>query len=177
MANEYKKITGILMTVFGSFSIIFGLIGFSIEFSNPNEDLIVGILLGIFFIGLGFGLCFFGIKRFILSQKCNRLAKYVNTLGITSFYNLSQKMNTNMDKLHIYISESLARNLINGYVDYESQKIILNNDKRNIMHTPSQDKTNYSRGLVIKCKNCGAENTIINNQISNCEYCGSPLNQ
>ena len=45
------------------------------------------------------------------------------------------------------------------------------------MITAPNRRVNEKIYITVTCASCGAKNQVIKGRLSNCEYCGQPLNQ
>lgn len=65
---------------------------------------------------------------------------------------------------------------MNAYIDLNRRALIIPqiNATANVIGNVNSSFTT-SRPTSVKCKNCGAENTVIPGSANECEYCGSPL--
>ena len=72
---------------------------------------------------------------------------------------------------------------LNAYVDLGSREFVIrkreyepiniNNRELSFNNEVKEEKPKIK---VVVCRNCGGNNTILDGEVSECEFCGSPLN-
>lgn len=66
----------------------------------------------------------------------------------------------------------------NAYINDVSREIVFEqtqNIQAQMHYQNTQSVPTKSNNIVVTCKNCGANNTITVGEVSECEFCGSPL--
>ena len=66
----------------------------------------------------------------------------------------------------------------NAYIDVSNREIILPSHMKQQSERNGSLKNNNEQAKVksVICKNCGGNNEVIEGQVCECEYCGSPIN-
>ena len=168
--GKYYAITKILFWT-GFIWFCFGLFYLGISITENNffsEYLPAGIFL---FIIPGIICFFFGFKRnqkmkiydkymtYILSRKKVKIDGLCNNIGVDYYTGLKM------------IEEMISKGLIAGYI--EDDELIL---KKNSQFFQEIDYTLKPKETkIVKCKECGAKNTVIIGQTKECDYCGTLL--
>lgn len=178
--SKTVKIVGI---VFIALSIIYIIMGLTGELKDSKGNAPVGIIIiVILFFGCG------GVFMIRTSKKMQlqgeKFKKYISIVinnNETSIDNIASAMNVSYEEaindLKIMIDKGY---FLNAYVDLGSREFVI----RKKQYEPIDVKKNSSvnevkeekpKMKVVVCKNCGGNNTILEGEISECEFCGSPL--
>ena len=124
---------------------------------------ILCVLPGIILIGKG-------IKRKI---KLKYYQKYLQCIGFkkkVSINYLSEKREIDKETVINDISDMIHKKIISGYInDYD--ELILDG----YLEYAEKMKKHEKLTKVIKCEECGAQNSIVSGETSECEYCGTIL--
>jgi hypothetical protein len=143
----------------------------------------------IVFFGGGGLLMLYASRR--MKLKVRRIQKYivlVDGKNITSIDDIASaipiKYSNAIEELQSLISKGYFPE---AYIDHESRKIIKPQRtftkvvyEEHIWRSseelePKQELKKEPKSKVVTCKNCGANNTITEGQVCECEYCGSPI--
>ena len=82
---------------------------------------------------------------------------------------LCNKLNVDYDTATNTLADMINKGMINGYL--EDNELILNGS-----NIDNEEKTTEKKETkIVKCKECGAKNTIVVGEKNECEYCGSLL--
>lgn len=157
--------TGIL---WGGFGLLY--LGISIMENNfVNETLPAGLFI---FIIPG-AICFFiGNKRNKKIKIYDKYITYISSRRKIKIDGLCSSVGTDYETAIKIIEEMISKELINGYI--ENDELIMKNIgqvSENIIEGAIQNKETK----IVKCKECGAKNTVVVGQPKECDYCGTIL--
>lgn len=131
----------------------------------------------IFMIGMilfflpGTGLIFFGNKRKRKAKLMNEYLKYINTRRNINMDTLCQEIGVNKEKAIQDITEMINKKMINGYIDETNSLILSEYEKM----AEEKEKQENEKTMIIKCSQCGAQNTVSIGVPQECMYCGTML--
>ena len=175
LKEKYGKYYAITKELYWT-GIIWGGLGLLyLIFSVNEKDYFIELFLPSVFIFIipGFLCFYFGNKRnkpmkiydkymsYILSRKKVRIDSLCSNLGVSYDTALST------------VEDMILKGFINGYIDDDEliiTKLAKNSDEFQSVEVKKKETK------IIKCKECGAKNTVIVGQTKECEYCGSLLN-
>lgn len=149
-----------------------GLLYLGLSVTEPtfiSEYLAPGILI---FVIPG-GICFyFGNKRKKKNELYNKYIKHIKTRRIISIDTLCNLVNEDYDTLLNNITDMISKEIIDAYL--QDDEIIMRGN------LSANDNLSYETEIkketkIVKCKECGAKNTLIIGQNKECEYCGTLL--
>ena len=165
--NKYKTTNTFLLI--GAIVLIFiGIVGMSTFFETFNmSDFWLALLMFL----LPGGLCaYFWFRRKKKFKDYKIYLDYINARKKVKLDNLAQKLNVSLDTAVDTLTEMISKGLINGYLTDDA--LIINGISSDVVNdepvVPKETK-------VVKCKECGAKNTVIVGQTKECEYCGTVL--
>lgn len=154
--------------IWGGFGILY--LGLSItEKTFVSEYLLAGVFV---FVIPG-AICFyFGNKRNKKMKIYDKYMLYISSRRKVKLDGLCNNVGVDYETGLKMVEEMIAKGFINGYLD-DDELIIKKGESliNDIIEEPVQNKETK----VVKCKECGAKNTIIVGQSKECEYCGSLL--
>ena len=149
--------------------------GFVVE---DGESAVGGVIVMILIFGGGGVLSLIKANSYI--KKGTKYARYVSivsSVSNTSIDSIAAAYPTTYEKAVTDIQQMLDDGyFMNAYIDLNRRALIMPqiNATANIIGNDNATFT-ASRPTSVKCKNCGAENTVIPGSVNECEYCGSPL--
>lgn len=171
------KIVGIIFIVL---SVIFSVMLITGEIEGSNS--VVDDILTLVFLVIGGVFMIYTSKK--LQLQGEKFKKYISIVinnEETSIDNIASAMNVSYEEavndLKIMIDKGY---FLNAYVDLGSREFVI----RKKQYEPINVKKNSSfnevkeekpKMKVVVCRNCGGNNTILEGEISECEFCGSPL--
>lgn len=169
--GKYKANNYILL-IAGSGLIMFGMVGMMSFFDSG--DMVDFMLASCLFLLPG-GICaYFWYKR---HQQLKGYQKYLDYIKIRKQIKIDQlcnKLNVGYDTAINMLTEMINKGLIQGYI--ENDELFLDSVGRSIPFTmESNDYNSKKETKVIKCKECGAKNTVVVGKKAECEYCGTIL--
>ena len=163
---DNDKTVSIILITFGSIGIVFWL------FSGVDA-LFVGvcILVGILMIcrGCQISMLIGEFKRYVsvISKVSNDIPDIATTLKLPE--------NVVRNKLELMINKGYFGI---AHIDYNLNSIIIENMQIVIDAVPLQTiqaNTRTKQMITVTCNGCGAVNTIKKGTVSECEYCGAPI--
>lgn len=161
-------ICGIGLVLFGSTGIIASFDG--------------GMDAGIFFIALlmfivpGGILALIGFKRKNQIKGYKGYLNYINSRRVIKIDDLCNNLNVNYDTAMNILADMINKGMIKGYLTDNELKFKNNNENANIVVENNQEVPSKPKETkVIKCKECGAKNTLPVGETKECEYCGTLL--
>lgn len=159
---------GKVRIICGVCSLLFALLGISVEISEPSEDTAIGITLIIIFLALGAFLVKIGIDKIRAGKIYDKIANLINIQSIEKVQDISNILGFNENKTLEYISKTIELGLCHAKIDYQTKKII--NEKQVNEKVEKKNKEH-----IIKCECCGGINKVIEDNDNVCEYCGMEL--
>ena len=145
-------------------SIFFALVGFATEIEDPSDDLLIGVMLIAFFLGIGIFLFRKGIQNINDGKTCEKIAYMINYQKIETVQQIADKLQISLDKATYYISKTMELGLCDD-VECKDEKII---NKKQIREKEEKKK----RQRVVKCESCGGINHVTEGESTVCDYCG-----
>ena len=132
------------------------------------------------FFGIGGGVLVYAAKR--LKMTGEKFKKYINIVinnNQTSIDNIAAAIPISYDKAAKDLQEMINKGYFsNAYIDVSNTEIILPSYIKQQSERNGSLKNNNEQAKVksVICKNCGGNNEVIEGQVCECEYCGSPIN-
>lgn len=132
------------------------------------------------FFGIGGGVLVYAAKR--LKMTGEKFKKYINIVinnNQTSIDNIAAAIPISYDKAAKDLQEMINKGYFsNAYIDVSNREIILPSHMKQQSERNGSLKNNNEQAKVksVICKNCGGNNEVIEGQVCECEYCGSPIN-
>ena len=150
----------------------FGLLILALSITTPTftSEFLIGLL--VMFIIPG-GICFyFGNKR---KKKCeiyNKYIKYAKSRRNIEISTLCNLVNEDYDTTLKNITDMISKDIIDAYIENDEliMKNFLSSSNGMTYHQEIKKETK-----IVKCKSCGAKNTLIAGKTKECEYCGTLL--
>lgn len=147
------------------FSIFFALVGFATEIEDPSDDLLIGIMLIAFFLGIGIFLLRKGIQNINDGKICEKIAYMINYQKIETVQQIADKLQISLDKATYYVSKTMELGLCDEDIECRDEKII---NKKHIREKEEKKK----KQRVVKCESCGGINHVTEGESTVCDYCG-----
>ena len=129
--------------------------------------------------GGGGALCvFYGTAYIRRGKKYKRYISVINTSNDLIIDNIASQIPTTYDKAVRDIQSMLDDGFfMNARLDLGQRELIMPRRSAN-RGAAGPDRTCVSapkQTFCVKCKNCGATNTVVSGERNECKYCGSPL--
>lgn len=161
------------------FALVYLIMGITGEIKTEDGSSAVGaIVMMVMIFGGGGAFSLYKASSYI--KKGKKYSRYVSIINSES--------DTSIDRIAVAYPTSYedAVNDIQGmiddgyfmsaYVDLNNRTLIIPRTGTSTSRSTKQEDTLADRRpKSIKCKNCGATNTIVPGAVAECEYCGSPL--
>ncbi len=158
--------------------IIYLILGFSGDLKTEDGSSATGIIIVIVMLFLGGGIfALYKAHEYIKKgQKYSRYVSIVNSGNDTLIDRIAAAYPTTYDEavkdLQAMINDGY---FLNAYINLNRRELVMPQitSANNVVNRkPSVPER---RPITVKCKNCGAPNTIIPGTVKECDYCGSPL--
>jgi hypothetical protein len=191
----YKKITGdkaealknskILNTfgwVFMAFAIIYLFMIITGDAKTEGGSSAVGSLMVAFvFFGGGGAFMIYAAKK--MKANAEKFKKYIAIVinnNETSIDNIAAAIPTSYEQATKDLQKMIDNGYFeNAYIDVSNREIVLPNKSTVQTHSTSNvqmnSPVNEPQINAVVCRNCGANNKVVEGQVCECEYCGSML--
>lgn len=140
---------------------------------------IVGPILVVIFLFGGGGLLSLikGNHYIKKGAKYNRYVSIINTSTDLIIDNIAAAYPTSFEQAAEDLQSMLDDGyFMNSYIDLNRRELIMPQRSVSVNVTVNQNTTHTeTQPTSVKCKNCGATNTVVHGTANECEYCGSPL--
>lgn len=168
--------------IVGVCSVLLGITGFCTEIGKFDA---MDIFLTIFFIGVGFLLIYFSVKKKKLIKNFKIYVQKLSSDPTGSISSLASAAGTSPDVVKKNLENMISKKFfVNAYVDIERNCIVFpssnnvnastNNTQSNVQQNTSQPEIEY---VTVTCKSCGGINKIIKGKVAECDFCGSPIRE
>ncbi len=111
-----------------------------------------------------------------LKKKCDKYNAYLNFINLNKdlslekiAYATSNSIENVAEDLQTMVSEGY---IANAYVDMQNRCLVI---KTNAPITIANKHITPPKQHTVSCPSCGANNTLTEGQVCECEYCGAPL--
>lgn len=159
--------------------IVLGVIYFLGQTSEDSNA--IGPML--FFVGGGVFIIRISKKMQLQGEKFKKYISIVINNKETSIDNIASYMNVSCEEAVNDLKTMIDKGyFLNAYVDLGSRKFVIrkreyepiniNNRESSFNNEVKEEKPKIK---VVVCRNCGGNNTILDGEVSECEFCGSPL--
>lgn len=172
-SDKYGKYiaTTKMLIICGIFLVFFGIVGLSTFFdTKETSDLTMSIIM---FILPGVICLYFWYKRYTNNKKYKIYLNYISVRKKTKLQNLCNSLNVDFDTAVNILTDMINKKMVNGYLT-DDELIIT--DVSDVVSSMMNDELSQKKETkVVKCKACGAKNTIIVGEKKECDYCGTLL--
>ena len=169
----------ILAWILIGFAVMYLIMGITGELETEDGSSVVGgviVMLMIFGGGGAFALykAYSYIKK---GTKYNRYVSIINSSNDTLIDNIAAAYPTSFEQAAKDLQSMLDDGyFMNAYVDLNRRELIMPPKATTVNVAVNQNTSpSYGQPTNVKCKNCGATNTVVPGTVNECEYCGSPL--
>lgn len=154
--------------------IAFGVMGFFVEFSDTPDA--SGLMLGLAFV-IG------GVLLILKVSKTKKTAvkykKYIDTVvnqNIRSIDNIASIVGLPYDVVAKDLQDMIdAGYLKDAYIHQSNREIILKQQETATYTQETYTDQTAPQTKAARCPGCGANNVVIVGQVSECEYCSTPI--
>ena len=169
----------ILAWILIGFAVMYLIMGITGELETEDGSSVVGgviVMLMIFRGGGAFAL--YKAHSYIKKgTKYNRYVAIINSSNDTLIDNIAAAYPTSFEQAAKDLQSMLDDGyFMNAYVDLNRRELIMPPKATTVNVAVDQNTSpSYGQPTSVKCKNCGATNTVVPGTANECEYCGSPL--
>lgn len=116
-----------------------------------------------------------------INQRIIRFKKYTELISLentTSLDLIALKTSQSIDFVKKDIQTMIDKKFFaKAYINKDTNEIIISKEskKESSTKTPVSNQSTIKAVTPVSCNCCGAMNEIVKGEITNCEYCGSPL--
>jgi hypothetical protein len=170
--KKLQMFSGRAVEIIGWVLAAFAALGTAVSVSEgiTGED----VSMIIFFLAAGAVLIFLGR---LMRANAAKYKKYINIVGNQHMYlidNIAGAAGLPADKVKVDLQKMIDKGYFTGaYIDEANREIIL--PVHNVVPKQENNTVNEVGTLVVTCKSCGANNTIVKGTTGECEYCGAPI--
>ena len=181
-ALKNSKVLNIMGWVFVALAIMYLLMAITGNLKTENGSSAVEsfMMAFVFFGGGGTFLIYIAKKMKVNAEKFKKYIAIVINNNETSIDNIAAAAPSSYEQT----KKDLQKMIDNGYfesayIDVSKREIILPN--KNPVHTHSISNIQMNSPVneppikAVVCRNCGANNKVVEGQVCECEYCGSML--
>lgn len=138
-------------------------------------------VFGIIFYGGGGALILWGSKK--VKESGERYKKYIDIVinhEERTIENIASQMGLTYDKTIKGLQLMIDKGYFEGaYIDRQNHEIVFP-QRQHIGNVPNvgmqyDNSSQQMQQKVVKCPNCGGNNTIIIGRVAECDFCGSPI--
>ena len=171
------RIIGYILLGFAALYLVLALTG-NLK-TEDGSSIVGGVIVAEAVFGGGGALCvFYGTAYIRRGKKYKRYISVINTSNDLIIDNIASQIPTTYDKAVRDIQSMLDDGFfMNARLDLGQRELIMPRRSAN-RGAAGPDRTCVSapkQTFCVKCKNCGATNTVVSGERNECKYCGSPL--
>ena len=169
----------ILAWILIGFAIIYLIMGITGELeAEDGASVIGGVIMMLVIFGGGGAFALYKAHSYIKKgTKYNRYISIINSSNDTLIDNIAAAYPTSFEQAAKDLQSMLDDGyFMNAYVDLNRRELIMPPKAATVNVAVNQNTSpSYGQPTSVKCKNCGATNTVVPGTANECEYCGSPL--
>lgn len=169
----------ILAWILIGFAVIYLIMGITGELETEDGSSIVGgVMMMLMIFGGGGAFALYKAHSYIKKgTKYNRYISIINSSNDTLIDNIAAAYPTSFEQAAKDLQSMLDDGyFMNAYVDLNRRELIMPQKAASVNINVNQSTSPSStQSISVKCKNCGATNTVVPGTANECEYCGSPL--
>jgi hypothetical protein len=168
--------TGTLSAI-GWILIVIGAVGSIGIISDPSNDAAGGIIIGLAMIVGGVLVLRKASKTKKTAAKYKKYIDIVVNQNTRSIDNIAATAGLSYD-----VAVKDLQDMINigylkdAYVNKGSREIILKQNEPEAYTQASTNDLANTQKIAVRCPGCGANNIVVVGRVSECEYCGTPIN-
>jgi hypothetical protein len=181
-ALKNSKIFNIFGWVFIAFAVIYLFMVITGNAKTEGGSSAVGSLMVAFvFFGGGGAFMIYTAKK--MKVNAERLKKYIAIVinnNETYIDNIAAAVPSSYEQTTKDLQKMIDNGYFeNAYIDVSKREIVLPNKNpvqtHSISNIPMNSPVNEPQIKAVVCRNCGANNKVVEGQVCECEYCGSVL--
>ena len=170
----------ILAWILIGFAVMYLIMGITGELETEDGSSVVGgVIVMLMIFGGGGTFALYKAHSYIKKgTKYNRYISIINSSNDTLIDNIAAAYPTSFEQAAKDLQSMLDDGyFMNAYVDLNRRELIMPPKTATVNVAVNQSASpSYGQTTSVKCKNCGATNTVIEGTTCECEYCGSPIN-
>jgi hypothetical protein len=180
-ALKNSKVLNIMGWVFVALAIIYIFMAITGNLETDKGSSVVELIMIIlvFFGGGGAFMIYTAKKMKVNAEKCKKYIAIVINNNETSIDNIAAAVPSSYEQTTKDLQKMINNGYFeNAYIDVSKREIVLPNKNlvqtypiSNIKNSP----VNEPQIKAVACRNCGANNKVVEGQVCECEYCGSML--
>lgn len=181
-ALKNSKVLNITGWIFVALSIIYFFMAITGNLKTDNGSSVVElIMIDLIFFGGGGAFMIYAAKN--MKVNAEKLKKYITIVinnNETSIDNIAAAIPASYEQTTKDLQKMIDNGYFeNAYIDVSNREIVLLNKSTVQTHSVSNiqmnSPVNDPQINAVVCKNCGANNKVVEGQVCECEYCGSML--
>ena len=169
----------ILAWILIGFAVMYLIMGITGELETEDGSSVVsGVIVMLMIFGGGGAFALYKAHSYIKKgTKYNRYVSIINSSNDTLIDNIAAAYPTSFEQAAKDLQSMLDDGyFMNAYVDLNRRELIMPPKATTVNVAVNQNTSpSYGQPTSVKCKNCGATNTVVPGTVNECEYCGSPL--
>ena len=169
----------ILAWILIGFAVMYLIMGITGELETEDGSSVVsGVIVMLMIFGGGGAFALYKAYSYIKKgTKYNRYVSIINSSNDTLIDNIAAAYPTSFEQAAKDLQSMLDDGyFMNAYVDLNRRELIMPPKATTVNVAVNQNTSpSYGQPTSVKCKNCGATNTVVPGTVNECEYCGSPL--
>ena len=168
--GKYRGNTYMLITL-AVILILFGIVGLSVFFyGGDSSDFFLATLM---FIIPGAVCAFFSYKRMKQLKIYKKYSDYISVRKKVEIEGICSKLNVDYDTAVSTLTDMISKDMIKGYLT--ENELIIGKQNSDNLEVNYSEQTKKKEVKIVKCKSCGAKNTVVEGETKECEYCGTLL--
>jgi len=145
--------------------------------SSVVEPIMIAL---VFFGGGGAFMIYTANKMKVNAEKCKKYIAIVINNNETSIDNIAAAVHSSYEQTTKDLQKMIDNGYFeNAYIDVSKREIVLPNKNpvqtHSISNIQMNSPVNEPQIKAVVCRNCGANNKVVEGQVCECEYCGSML--
>lgn len=169
----------ILAWILIGFAVMYLIMGITGELETEDGSSVVGgVIVMLMIFGGGGAFALYKAHSYIKKgTKYNRYVSIINSSNDMLIDNIAVAYPTTYEKATEDIQSMIDDGyFMNAYIDLNRRELIMPQRSVSVNVTVNQNTAHADvQPTSVKCKNCGATNTVVPGAVNECEYCGSPL--
>lgn len=169
----------ILAWILIGFAVMYLIMGITGELETEEGSSVVGgVIVMLMIFGGGGAFALYKAHSYIKKgTKYNRYISIINSSNDTLIDNIAAAYPTSFEQAAKDLQSMLDDGyFMNAYIDLNRRELIMPQRSVSVNVTVNQNTAHAdAQPTSVKCKNCGATNTVVPGTANECEYCGSPL--